>query len=53
MSQWKSARDRHLQQQQMSHQQQQRLYNNNTVSTYTFNQLQQQPTNYGREQYIL
>jgi len=32
MCQWKSARDRHLQQQQ-------RLYNNNnTVSTYSFNQ---------------
>jgi hypothetical protein len=50
MCQWKSARDRHLQQQ-MSHQQ--RLYNNNTVSTYSFNQSQQQPNNYVRERHVL
>jgi hypothetical protein len=48
MCQWKSARDRHLQQQ-MS---QQRL-NNNTVSTYSFNQSQQQPSNFHRERYAL
>jgi hypothetical protein len=52
MCQWKSARDRHLQQQQQMLQQQQRLYNN-TVSTYSFNQSQQQPSNYVRERYVL
>ncbi|HEY9387066.1 MAG TPA: hypothetical protein VIP70_08495 [Nitrososphaeraceae archaeon] len=44
----------HLQQQQqMSWQQQQRLYNNNTVRTYSFNQSQQQPSNFDRERYVL
>jgi hypothetical protein len=53
MCQWKSTRDRHMQQkQQMSWQQ--RLYNNNnnTASTYNFNQ-HSSPANYGIERYVL
>jgi hypothetical protein len=37
MCQWKSARDRHLQQQKML-QQQQQPYNNSSVYPYSFNQ---------------